>query len=253
MDLKAKLEEQMKTKGEVNINSDTLAREFTANDTVATPKDNMDTATSVKLSDKVKNDGMLKASEGSLSTSIAAEMEKIKSAALAQQAVISDLDSPDFTLDITPEEKHIFLDALVSNSRFVLPFSLFNGRYTGEFRTRTQAESYAIFQLVNKELRVGGIENQMGYSMRLRNMLFAAQIKQLNGVDYAEIMEPLLPIVAGDTITAPGWIAQTKIWDAMNDGLLKVLHEELRKFEYKYRTMLENANDQNFWKAELPI
>lgn len=256
MDLKAKLEKEASKTGEVNLNAGTIAQALTgeAAKTAEPKKDMMAETSEVKLSDKVKNDPVLKAAaDGAVSEAMTQEMVKGKAAAEVQNKMIIDLLNTDDTVEITPNDKHLFLDAVIENKRFVLPFSLFAGRYTGEFRSRTQAETFAIFQQLNKELRQGGLESQLSYSMRLRNMLFATQVKRLNDKEYVELSAPLLTTVDGDKITPPAWLGQIEPWNTMNDGVINLIYNELRKFEYKYLMMLDNADNQNFWKAELPI
>lgn len=255
MDLKAKLEQDMAAKGEVTLNQATLAHAATeaAASTERKP-DMLNQASTVKLSDRVKNDSVLKAAkDGSTSDLMANEMVKAKTVADVQSKMVVDLLNPDEAVEITPEEKRAFLDAIIANTRYVRTFSLFDGQYTGEIRTRTQAETFAIFQQLNKELRDGNLESQLSYSMRLRNMLFAAQIKRLNGQEFTELKAPLLPLVDGGETKPIGWLDQAALWDGVNDGMANVIYNELKRFEYKYLTMLENSGNQNFWKTELPI
>ena len=254
MDLKAKLEKELTDNKEININPATINQVAKEDTKVEAPDAAMDKTTTVKLSDRVKNDPALKTAEaGSVADAMTAEQVKIKTAADIQNKIMVDLLSIKDNIEITSKEKHAFLDSLINNTKFTGSFSLFGGTFTGEFRTRTQLETFAIFQQLNKELRKGGLESQLSYSMRLRNMLFAAQIKRLNDKEFVELKEPLITVVDGDKETPPAWLDQITYWDKLNDGVINVIYSELRKFEYKYLMMLENANTQNFWKAELPI
>lgn len=148
---------------------------------------------------------------------------------------------------VTAADRDAFLDALVTGDRYVQPFSLFNGRITGKLRCRSQAESYAVMQQLNRECREGGVTNALEYSTRLRDMLLAAQVQELNGTEYTELAAPLLQTVDSGKQIKPAWLAQVAYWEAKNEGLIAALYVELKKFERKYWLMVDNADDQNFW------
>lgn len=148
---------------------------------------------------------------------------------------------------VTESDRELFLDALVSGERFVLPFSTFNGRLSGKFRCRSQAESYAIMQQLNRECREERIFNALEYATRLRNMLLSAQLVELNGDTYVTMQEPLLRTVDGKNVKSPGWLAQVDELEAKNEAIVSALYVELKKFERKYWLMVDKAEDQNFW------
>jgi len=150
-------------------------------------------------------------------------------------------------LVLTEAEREAFLDAIVSGNRYVAEFVTFGGRVKGKFRCRSQAESYAIMQQLNRECRSERVNNALEYATRLRNMLLAAQVAEINGEAYTEFNAPLLQTTNGSKVDLPGWLAQVDVWEARNEALIAALYTELKKFERKYWLMVDNAADQNFW------
>lgn len=148
---------------------------------------------------------------------------------------------------VTDKDRELFLAALVSGERFVLPFSIFGGKVTGKFRSRSQAESNGIAARINNETRQGAIGTGMEYSTRIRNMLLAAQLAEMNGVAYEPMKMPYLATKDGETTKEPGWLAQADQWAQMNEGLVSALYHQLQLFERKYWVMVNSADDQNFW------
>lgn len=262
MNLKSKLEQELAKNidksGQVEINPDVIRKaigDTEESNKQKKPANNIDETTSVKLSDRVKNDPMLVASEqGSVSEVATKELVKATDSIKKQTKLLKDTLTTEKSkeIEITSEDKYLFLDTIIENSRFTRSFNLFGGKLQGTLRTRTQNETRAIFQQLNKELRDGKLETQLEYSLRLRNMLFAAQVEFLNGDMYAELQKPLMATVNGEETTEIGWLHQVDIWNELNDGLTNLLFNELCRFEYKYLTLLEQADDQNFWKTELP-
>lgn len=156
----------------------------------------------------------------------------------------------DIEVRLTEEERAIFLDAIVSNSRFVLPFTIFNGKVNGLIRSRTQAETRAIISQLQREIRETSIQSDADYTLRLRSMLMAAQIAEYNGATNPELTEPLMPVRQPDGKDKPqGWLAQALHWQDLDEALATALYEEIRKFEVKYWMMARHAADQNFWRT----
>jgi len=148
---------------------------------------------------------------------------------------------------VTEEERELFLDCIVTGKRFELPFSLFDGKITGKFRSRSQEESNAILARLNWEVEQKKIYNVMEYTGRLRNMLLAAQVAEIRNTKLVPLMTPLYRTQAGDTITEPGWLSQVATWTSEHEGLVSALYREFQLFEQKYVLMVNNATNQNFW------
>jgi len=148
---------------------------------------------------------------------------------------------------ITPEDREAFMKALVSGNRFSLVFPIFDGDMTITVRTRTQLESQAIISRLKWELDHALLDTQLDYTVRLRSMLLAAQIQVFNDTEYETLAEPLKRTEGKDGVKEPGWIKQADRWQAMDEASATIAHNILQEFESKYWTMIENANDQNFW------
>lgn len=159
------------------------------------------------------------------------------------------VDLPVETVVLTEQDREAFLAALVSGKRFQLPFSLFGGKIQGVFRCRSQGESHAVISQINRELQKEQLYSMMDYATRLRAMLLAAQVEELNGEHYAVLQEPHLAVRTSVTeTTEPGWLGQAKQWEGRDEGLVIALYKELQIFEKKYWTLIDNAKDQDFWK-----
>ena len=151
-------------------------------------------------------------------------------------------------ITVTETERNLFLDCIIIGKRFELPFSLFDGKVTGKFRSRSQYESSAILARLNWELDQKLIYNIMEYSARLRNMLMAAQVAEVRNTQYVPLQEPLLRTQSGEKITEPGWLDQVVAWTKEHEGLVTALYREFQLFEQKYVLMVNNASNQNFWR-----
>ena len=135
----------------------------------------------------------------------------------------------------------------IRTADFELPFSLFNGKIAGKFRSRLQAETNATISYISHECRKERIVTGIEYTNRLRNMLLATQVAELNGTAFLPLKAPLLRTMDGEKVIEPGWLDQVTYWEKQNDGLVNALYRELQIFERKYWVMVENAKDQNFW------
>jgi len=245
MSLKEKLKQDLATDGKVAISSEDLGEFKTKEAEVNAAREGA--AVSTKVSETAKKDPMMAAgADGDPGQAISDTSGS--TAPVAEQAgdLTRGLILPDEII-ITNKEREAFLDALVSGDRFKLSFSIFNGRITGVLRSRSQAESHAIIQQLNRESTQGAVMTQLEYATRLRNMLLAAQVEELSGEAYVELASPLLQTVKGDETVKAGWLPQVNVWVDKNEGLVAALYRELQKFERKYWTMVENSDNQNFW------
>jgi hypothetical protein len=154
---------------------------------------------------------------------------------------------------LTAADRKAFIDALVKGDRFVRPFTIFGGAVSGVLRSRLQEESAAVLSTLLHEYREGGLQTTAEYSTRVRNILLAAQVQELQDEKCAPLGRPLSWTVNGAEKTAPQWLKQADAWAAKNEGMVAALYQELRLFEKKYWTMVISAQDQDFWQAEGPI
>ena len=152
------------------------------------------------------------------------------------------------TVVITPEEKDAFIDALVHNKRFSLPFSFYGGRLRIVVRSRTVRESQAIIAAERADMDAKRIVTQMDYTMRLRAMLMTMQIAEFNEVIQLSPEDPLLPTVQADgSITQPAWTNRIDFWLEQGEAMMTTLWQAIEEFETKYWRMVEDSRDSNFW------
>jgi hypothetical protein len=229
--LKAKIDE-FKEKGAVSLSS-TDVGEF------GPQEKGEPTVGDVKASipDEAKKDPMVESgAKGDAGQQLAVELGADSYATLDEQVNISE------------DEREAFLTALIQDSRFVLPFSIYGGKIKGKIRARSQAESQAILTRLGWEMDQGMLVTGLDYTTRMRNMLMAAQVQEAKGEQYTLLTEPYFRTVDGDTITEPGWLAQVDQWGKRdNAALVSAIYEQVRIFERKYWTMVASAKEQNFW------
>ena len=242
MDIKAKLEKQLADNGEITGASVQSAIQEPEPDAKALTRDS-----EVELSDSVKNDPLFSTLDAANVVDTLNKDAKMANRVLADQLKIIAAEEQDDKVIITAAEKAAFIAAIIGNTRYISSFTLFNGALRAELRSRTQEESYAIFQRLNAELAANKLESQLAYSIRLRNMFLASQVKRINDTEFSELKAPLLKTVAGNDVTEPGWLDQVDYWHRQSDGLVSALYRQLRMFELKYLLMVENADKQNFW------
>lgn len=150
-------------------------------------------------------------------------------------------------VSVTPEDKSAFIDAVLQDGRYVRSFSLYGGKVTGTFRSRTSREHDAIIGFLTSRVQTGVITNDADYFHNLRALVFMAQVERLNGVEYACMAEPLFP---KQPDSDPGWLEAYRFWldrEERNCALTGPLFEELRKFERKYWTMIACSGELNFF------
>lgn len=151
-------------------------------------------------------------------------------------------------VEITEEDRNAFLDAVVNGERMTRPFSIFGGKLTGTIRARTAPETRAMVSVIKKWMDSGHVNTKADYDAVHMPAVLTAQIAELNGTEYPCIREPLMYSVDGDgNDIDPGWLPMWKKWYDKPEGIIVGLFEAVKRFEYKYWTMVGRAEDQNFW------
>ena len=192
-------------------------------------------------------DPLLSRAASAVGSGIADDLAGIGAAASANVAPVPDDAFAPAEVTLTEAEREAFLDSLVSGHRYERRFSLFGGRVTGRIRCRSTEESQAIATWMNAGVRELRFKAPLDYAVEMRNCLLAAQVMELNGTRFPALQQPLFRTQAGDTVTDPGWLAQTAVWVQQPEPVVAAVYEELRLFERKYWTMVVHAQDQNFW------
>lgn len=175
---------------------------------------------------------------------------------LHQIAGQGEWSTDDDTVDVEPEDKDSFLDALVTGERFTRPFSLFNGKVAGVFRCRSSAESAAISRYLNRKVINKVYETTIEYGTAVRTFLLAAQVQEYNGIVFDPLPAPLDTMVdSKGELVDPAWVSRAEYWssDKVPEAVVAAVYAQLQYFERLYWTMVVNANNQNFWKTATSI
>ena len=161
-------------------------------------------------------------------------------------------------VDITPDDREAFLQAIVNGGRYERDFELFGGKLKGVFRCRKIAESDGIIAWLNHCINSNVLSARNDYTTLMRNALLAAQVKQLRGLvseDFPELTGPFGPTRStdGKEVTPPGWIGLADAWGERPEALVTAIHKELQKFEKRYWAMIADSANQNFWNPAASI
>lgn len=152
-------------------------------------------------------------------------------------------------VEISEIDKVKFLDCLVDGKRFTREFSLFGGRITGTFRSRTTKETSAILGELGRRTKMNKGLSTVEYASMLRHATLAFQIDEMDGTAYPVPGEPLRATYNDDTaqVEDPSWWKRAKVYEEMPEGTEQALYSALLDFERVYWTMIKKAQDQNFW------
>lgn len=153
-------------------------------------------------------------------------------------------------LEITPEEKAAFIDALISGKRYTQRMSLFGGQVSVVIRSRTAAETHALYAYIRHMLAGGGEDGLGVVEGDIAYVPLVAQVAELNGTAFPEMKSPLTFTESGDNEVPPGWYEDFKAWKAKPEGLTSALISCVQLFEYKYWTMTREAANKNFWNSD---
>lgn len=154
-------------------------------------------------------------------------------------------------LIITPDEKANFIDAMITGERYTQKFSLFGGKVSVTVRSRTAAETHALYSYIRYTLSDKAGENV--YSRIEGDMAYVplvAQIAEINGKSFPEMKGPLTFEESDGKVVEPGWYGDFKAWKAKPEGLTSALISCVQLFEYKYWTMTKEAANKNFWSSD---
>lgn len=246
----------MATKGSVK-KAVSVSPEAAANPVVAAKIDELNELGSVSFSgsdfadfnkpEKPKEDPMSASSTVPVNT----EGNDDKLLSLGKTPSPGEVDTSKLKITVSPEDKANFLQAIVTGCRFSSSYRVFGGGVTCTFRSRRQDEAIAIFNRMAKELSTGALRSGAEQVAHIRYMLLACQLSELNGVKFDEMAAPLNETVDNDgKVTPPGWTGKAAYFEGLPEGLVTALFGQLCEFESKYWTMVNNAQDQNFWKPE---
>ena len=162
---------------------------------------------------------------------------------------LEDFDEP---VVISRLEKENFLDAVVSGDRYTQDESIYCGRCKVTFRSRQIKETTKIYSILAQEYTKGIIKSELEYGDRLKQYLLLCQIESYNGLKFKELseMNDTLDKETGEQIPDPEQVALLAHLDKQSPSVIVALFKKLVQFEKKYWTMVNNADDQNFWNPE---
>lgn len=151
-------------------------------------------------------------------------------------------------VEITPEDKRSFIDAILTNGRMKIRYSLFGGKLSFVVKNRTYDEARAALSAASRK-EFGGDDLQISFAMRIRLMLMAMQIDELNGVSYpdADSLGPLLPVVGVNGLEKPKWLARIEVLGKLPEAMFEAIWQCIYEFESKYWTLVRHSRDQDFW------
>ncbi len=150
-------------------------------------------------------------------------------------------------IEITAEEKDLFVKAMLTDAPFKLTVKLFGGKLVAEMRSRSHYEQKRIFDLVNLDLREGKIKETDLAMMVSRSQEYCAglMIERWNGKLFSEIvLKPgtsleedakVMRQFYHDKVEAPGMLQ----WNAMLNAM--------RIFETKCAELSTMAANADFW------
>lgn len=152
-------------------------------------------------------------------------------------------------LEITPKEKQDFLDALVTNGRWVQDCTIFGGKLRIKLRSRTREETNALYAYVRHTLATGDaslsvLQGDMAF------ILLVTHVAEINGTKYPEMKAPLTYTEEAGAEIEPGWLADLETWKKKPIALTDALINRIQLFEYKYWTMVYEASNASFWNPD---
>lgn len=152
-------------------------------------------------------------------------------------------------IKVSKEARDKFLECLCTGERYTEEFQLYGGRIKGKIRCRSLDETEAIEAYTRRQIITRSIVTQAEYTALVRRALLAAQVAELNGVQYPELQKPLLSVETPEELKQPGWLPQLEFWGAKPDAFAMALLEQVLEFEARYWAMIRSSNDENFWKS----
>lgn len=218
-ELKAKKNAELEQTGKMTFTAADLApnasESVVKEDEGAALSKSMSEASVVPMEEVKLDDALLQKSEDSMNNVMVEEIDK--------------------SITITPDMKHRFIDSVISNDRYVLPFTIFNGVKV-VVRSRTQKEAEGCYKLIGSKALTGDIKTQADYVNLVRRVLIAVQLESFNGKDYESL-----------DLESDEFMERLKAMDNMGVGVITAIYQRLVEFESIYWIMVDSSSDANFW------
>jgi hypothetical protein len=171
-----------------------------------------------------------------------------------------DFDVTDEDIEITADDKYLFIECLTAFKRFTMEYPLFGGGSSVVLRNRTIKETQAIHAEMARAMaeaeETGVGMTPMEYDMRMRQGILRMQIVRFNGLEYPEVtdLHPKMELndAGKQEVLRPEWAIEAEGYfgNDQAEGFVTVLYHALALFEKKYWTLVKYSGDQDFWEPE---
>lgn len=166
------------------------------------------------------------------------------------EAYLKDALIPVQNIDVTEEEKRIFLKTLVLDEPARFAISLFNGEFVCGMRTRTTYEQQRVFDVLNFQVvqkKLEGPEVNYALYMTILQQYFSLlMVEHINKRLFSELT--LKPGKSVEEHSAILEAERAKIFNTTNNVRWTAIINAMRVFEAKCAKMSENAANEDFWK-----
>jgi hypothetical protein len=155
-------------------------------------------------------------------------------------------------IEITEEEKRIYLKSLLSDELTRFPISLYEGKIVYSLRTRSMFEQRRILDVINDRI-MGDTpkdpslsKNMPGQFDMLQRYSALVMVERINGVMFSDLT--LTPGPSLDEHYEILEAASVKRLSKMNTVCWTSILNAMRRFESKCVKLAENAVNEDFWK-----
>lgn len=151
-------------------------------------------------------------------------------------------------IEITEEEKRIYLKSLLSDTLTRFRISLYNGQLNYDLRSRSMFEQRRVLDVINwritqDELLKGNLAKQFDMLQQYCALLM---VERINDIQFSD-----LKLEEGKTLEEHYkilWHAADKSFSKMNSVCWTSILNAMRRFESKCVKLAENAVNEDFWK-----
>lgn len=163
---------------------------------------------------------------------------------------ISEALSPIDKIEISEEEKIIFLKAVLADVPVRLPVKLYGGRMTVEMRSRSAFEQKRVFDVLKLDEKEAVFDpGDMAMMItRTHYYLGALMIERINGELFSELTIPPGNDLAADA--AKMRAAVDKLFLKMGNVKWTSILNALRIFEHKCAKLNSEAANEGFWNPQ---
>jgi len=176
------------------------------------------------------------------------EPDPVVGAESPDTALVKEALAPVNDIEVTEEEKTIYLKSLLTDELTRFSISLYGGRLKYELRTRSMYEQRRVLDIINDRIvNDEAVKNNLVKQFDMMQRYFALlMVERINGVLFSELhLEP------GQTLEQHYQImvaADAKAFSKMNNLCWTAMLTAMRQFESKCVKLAEHAVNEDFWK-----